>query len=264
MIEVSAAQLDTWVNGFMLPFARLLGLVAVAPLFANRAISVRIRMALALAVTIAVLPALPTISYLPSDSWLTLAVLAQQMLIGIGIGFVMRLIFAAVDVAGELIGLQMGLSFAIFFNPQTGGQSSVVAEFLNLVTLLLFLAFNGHLMLISVLVKSFEWLPVGGIAASQSFILIVKYATVMFFSGVLLALPMVATLLITNIALGVLTRAAPQLNLFAVGFPVTLTVGMIVLLTSLSFFAPMALRLFETGFSAIEEVLRAMTQLPIS
>lgn len=263
MLEVTAAQLDAWVNGLMLPLARLLGLVAAAPLFSNRAISARIRLAAGLAIALAVLPALPPMPPMPADSWLALTVLAQQMLIGIAIGFMMRLFFAAVDVAGEMIGLQMGLSFAVFFNPQTGGQSSVVAEFLNLLALLIFLALNGHLMMISVLVKSFEWLPVGEIAAANAWMLIVRYASMMFFSGILLALPMVATLLITNIALGVLTRSAPQLNLFAVGFPVTLTVGMIVLLISLSYFAPMAQRLFEIGFQAIDELMRVMVQAPM-
>ena len=263
MLEITAEQLDALVNGVMLPLARLLGLAAIAPLFGNRILPVRIRVAAALAMGMAVIPALPPPPPIPAHSWLTLVMLAQQMLIGIAIGFLMRLFFAAIDVAGEMIGLQMGLSFAVFFNPQTGGQSSVVAEFLGLLALLIFLGLNGHLMLVSVLVKSFEWLPVGEIAAANAWMLIVRYATVMFVSGILLALPLVTTLLITNVALGVLTRSAPQLNLFAVGFPVTLSVGMIVLLTSLSFFAPMVQRLFEIGFNAVDELMRVMAQAPM-
>ncbi len=258
MLEVTAAQLDAWVTGLMLPLARLLGLVSTAPLFSNRAISVRIRLAVGLAIALAVLPALPPSPQVSSSSWLLITELAKQMLIGMSIGFMMRLFFAAVDVAGEMIGLQMGLSFAVFFSPQTGGQSSVVAEFLNLLTLLIFLAFDGHLLLISILVKTFEWIPVGSSINSDAMLMIPRYAAVMFVSGILLSLPLVTTLLITNIALGVLTRAAPQLNLFAVGFPVTLTVGMLILLISLSYFAPMLQRLFELGFNAIEEMLRVM------
>lgn len=259
MLSVTAAQLDGWLAALMLPLARLLGLVASAPLLSNRLVSPRIRLGVGLAVAMAVLPALPPMPPLPTDSWLALGLMAQQIVIGVAIGFMMRLMFTAVDIAGEMIGLQMGLSFAVFFNPQTGGQSSVVAEFLGLLTLLIFLALDGHLMLINILVISFEWLPVGAGTNESGWLLIVRYAAVMFSSGVLLALPMIATLLITNIALGVLTRAAPQLNLFAVGFPVTLTVGMAVLFISLSFFAPVLQRLFEIGFDAIDQLLRALT-----
>lgn len=257
MLAVSAAQLDAWLAALMFPLARLLGLIASAPLLSNRAMPARIRLAIGLAAAMAVLPALPPMPDIPTDSWLALGVLVHQALIGIAIGFMMRLFFAAVDIAGEMIGLQMGLSFAVFFSPQTGGQTSVVAEFMGLLTLLIFLALDGHLMLINVVVMSFEWLPVGATTNDAGWLLIVRYASVMFASGVLLALPMIATLLITNIALGVLTRAAPQLNLFAVGFPVTLSVGFVVLLIGLSFFAPVAQRLFEIGFDAIDALLRA-------
>lgn len=258
MLEVTAAQLDTWVSGLMLPLARLLGLAASAPLFSNRVISTRIRLAVGLAIALAVVPSLVPPPPISASSWLLLIELAKQMLIGITIGFTMRLFFAAVDIAGEMIGLQMGLSFAVFFNPQTGGQSSVVAELLNLVSLLIFLALDGHLLLISVLIKTFEWIPIGSTLNAEAMLMIVRYAAVMFLSGILLALPLIATLLITNVALGVLTRAAPQLNLFAVGFPVTLSVGLIVLLVSLSYLAPMLQRLFEHGFHAIDEMLRVM------
>jgi flagellar biosynthetic protein FliR len=259
MLSVTSAQLDAWLNGLMLPLARLLGLIAAAPLFSNRGIPPRIRLATGLAIAMAVLPVLPAMPPVPPDSMLALAMLAQQAFIGIAMGFMMRLMFAAIDVAGEMIGLQMGLSFAVFFSPQTGGQTSVVTDFLGLLTLLIFLALDGHLMLINVLVSSFEWLPVGGSAARPgAWSLIVRHGSVMFASGLLLALPMVAALLITNIALGVLTRAAPQLNLFAVGFPVTLSIGFTVLLLSLSTFAPTAQRIFERGFLAIDELMRAL------
>lgn len=259
MFNVTAAQLDLWIASVMFPAARILGLIAAAPLFNNRVIPARIRLSVGLVVTVAVIPALPPMPEIPVQSWHALLVLAQQALIGIAIGFMMRLFFAIVDLAGEMIGLQMGLSFALFFNPQTGGQSSVVAEFLGLLNLVIFLALNGHLMLLEIIATSFEWLPIGGaMPQSSAWALVVRYATVMYTLGVLLALPMVAALLITNIALGVLTRAAPQLNLFAVGFPVTLSMGFCVLLFSLSLFAPMAQRIFERAFAAINELMRVM------
>lgn len=257
MFSVTSAQLDAWIAGLMFPLARILGLMSTAPLFGNRMVPQRVRLAIGLAAAMAILPALPPVPPVPGDSLLALVILAQQAFIGIAIGFMMRLMFAAVDVAGELIGLQMGLSFAVFFSPQTGGQTSVIAEFLGLVTLLVFIAMNGHLMLVEIVVASFEWLPVGRMPKSEGWMLIAGYAAVMFASGLLMALPMVAALLITNTALGVLTRAAPQLNLFAVGFPVTLSAGFIVLLLTLTSFAPVLQSLFERGFDAIDRVLKA-------
>lgn len=258
MLSVTSAQLDAWIAALMYPLARILGLVSAAPLFGNRMVPVRVRLAVGIAAALAVLPALPPIPPLPTDSLTVLVILAQQAFIGIAIGFMMRLMFAAVDIAGELIGLQMGLSFAVFFSPQTGGQSSVIAEFLGLLTLLVFIALNGHLMLVGIVVASFEWLPVGDTTSADGWLVIARHGTVMFASGLLLALPMVAALLITNIALGVLTRAAPQLNLFAVGFPVTLSVGFLVLMLSLNLIAPVLQNLFERGFDAIDLLLRGL------
>lgn len=258
MLSITSIQLDAWLAALMFPLARLLGLVASAPLFSNRALSVRIRLIVGLAIAIAILPALPAMPPVPASSSQALLMLIQQMFIGIAIGFTMRLMFAAVDVAGEMIGLQMGLSFAVFFSPQTGGQTSVIAEFIGLLTLMVFIALNGHLMLIDVLVISFDWLPVTTAPSNAgAWGLIARYGSVMYATGLLLALPMVAALLITNTALGVLTRSAPQLNLFAVGFPITLSVGFLVLLISLNNLAPALQLLFERGFQAIDEVLRA-------
>lgn len=259
MLSVTSAQLDAWLAALMFPLARLLGLATSAPLFGNRMVPVRARLAIGVALAMAVLPALPAMPPVPPDSMQLTALLAQQAFIGIAIGFMMRLVFAAIDVAGELIGLQMGLSFAVFFSPQTGGQTSVIAEFLALVGLLVFVALNGHLMLVEALVASFDWLPVGTVPKAEGWLLIVRYAAVMFASGLMIALPMVAALLITNIALGVLTRAAPQLNLFAVGFPVTLSVGFLVLLLSLNLMAPVFQSLFERGFEALDQLFRAFS-----
>ena len=148
MIEVTAAQLDAWLAALMFPLARLLGLFASAPVFSNRGVSVRVRLAIGMGVAIAVLPVMPPMPQVAPGGGLGLAIFAQQMFIGIAIGFMMRIVFAAVDMAGALIGMQMGLSFAIFFDPDAGGQTAVLSDFLNLLATLLFLAVNGHLLMI--------------------------------------------------------------------------------------------------------------------
>lgn len=263
MIEVTAAQLDAWIAALMFPLARLLGLFSSAPVFSNRGVSVRVRLAIGMGVAIAVLPVLPPMPQVPPGGGLGLAIFAQQIFIGIAIGFMMRIVFAAVDMAGALIGMQMGLSFAIFFDPDAGGQTAVLSDFLNLLATLLFLAVNGHLLMIDILVRSFEWLPVTAApvnAAGWGFI--ARTGLTVFAAGLLLAMPIVAILLVANIALGVLTRAAPQLNLFAVGFPITLTAGFIGVLLIMNNFAPVLQSLFERGFDSIGVLLDALAPLP--
>jgi len=262
MISVTATQLDAWLAALMFPLARILGLFAAAPVFSNRGVSVRVRLAIGLGIALALLPVMPPMPDVAPNSGLGLAIFVQQIFIGIAIGFMMRIIFAAIDMAGALIGMQMGLSFAIFFDPDAGGQTAVLSDFLNLLTTLIFLAVNGHLLMIEVLVRSFEWLPIGVESVNASgWGYIARAGVTVFAAGLLLSLPVVGILLIANIALGVLTRAAPQLNLFAVGFPVTLTAGFIGVLWLMTNFAPVLQSLFERGFDDIGRMLEVLAPL---
>ena len=247
----------------MFPLARILGLFASAPIFSNRGVPARVRLAIGLGVAIALLPVMPPMPDVPPSSGVGLAIFGQQIFIGIAVGFMIRIVFAAVDMAGALIGMQMGLSFAIFFDPDAGGQTAVLSDFLNLIATLLFLAINGHLLMIEVLVRSFEWLPVGtDIVRAEGWGYIARAGLTVFAAGLLLSLPVIGVLLVANIALGVLTRAAPQLNLFAVGFPVTLTAGFIGVLLIMTNFAPVLQTLFERGFDEIGRMLEALAPLP--
>jgi flagellar biosynthetic protein FliR len=155
--------------------------------------------------------------------------------------------------------MQMGLSFAIFFDPDAGGQTAVLSDFLNLLATLIFLAINGHLLMVDILVRSFEWLPVStAVVDAGGWGFLARAGITVFSAGLLLSLPIIAILLIANIALGVLTRAAPQLNLFAVGFPITLTAGFIGVLLVMTNFAPVLQSLFERSFDAIALLLEAL------
>ncbi|MBS3936027.1 MAG: flagellar biosynthetic protein FliR [Sulfuritalea sp.] len=258
MIAFTSAQLDAWISAFLFPLARIFGLLASAPIFNSVAQPQRIRLVTGLVITLAIVPVLPPMPPVAPGSWLGLGMLAQQIVIGVLMGFSLRLAFAAVDLAGDLIGVQMGLSFAIFYDPQNAGQTPVISEFLGLLTMLIFLAMNGHLLTLHVLVESFRLLPIapapfaaGGIAA------LLAWSSVLFSAGLLLALPMIAALLIANLAMGVLARVAPQLNIFAVGFPVTLMAGFLVLMFSIPFFGAALERLFDQTFRALDAVLRA-------
>jgi len=263
VISFTSTQLDTWIAVFVFPLARVLALMATAPVFSNQGIPTQIRVIIGLAVGLGLAPALPPMPAISPGSWLGIAVLVQQVLIGMTLGFTMRIAFSAVDMAGELIGLQMGLSFATFYDPQNSSQTPVVSEFLGLVATLLFLAMNGHLLLLSVLAESFKLLPVSATPfAVKGFSTLLSWAATLFSAGLMLALPLIAALLITNIALGVLARIAPALNIFAIGFPVTIVSGFAVLMLSLPYFGAALERLYDRGFFALSGVIRTGIALP--
>jgi flagellar biosynthetic protein FliR len=258
MISITSAQLDAWIAAYAYPLSRVLGLVATAPVFNNAALTVTTRLIAGLAITVAIVPVLPAVPVIAPGSWLGLMVLAQQMLIGIVMGFTLRIAFSAVDLAGQLIGLQMGLSFAVFYDPQNSAQTPVVSELLGLLALLIYIATNGHLMSLAALAESFTLLPISTAPfAAKGLSAVVAWSATLFSTGLLLALPLVAALLIANIALGVLSRIAPQLNLFAVGFPVTIVSGFVVLTLSLPLFGTALQRLFDDSFAVLRRVIAA-------
>ena len=207
---------------------------------------------LGLTIALAITPALPPVPPMDPASGQGLLILAQQMLIGLAMGFSLRLVFSAIDMAGNMIGTQMGLGFATAYDPQSASQTAVISEVLGMLALLVFLAINGHLMVITTLVESFSSLPIGvGILQPGSWLNIANAGGIIFSSGVLLSLPIVVALLITNIALGVLGRVAPQLNLMAIGFPVTIILGFVALMVSMSYLSAPLQRLFEFGLQSM-------------
>lgn len=257
MLNISSAQLDAWLAMAAFPLARVLGLFAIAPVYASIGVPRRIRLLAAIAVTLALTSGMPEMPAVSPGSWAGMLILAKETLIGILLGFTLRIAFAAVDVAGELIGLQMGLSFAVFYDPQNAGQSPVLGQFLGILTTLTFLALNGHLLTLSVLAESFTLLPVAPApVAAPGIWSVITWAAVLFTAGVMLALPVIAALLIANIAMGVLSRVAQQLNLFAVGFPVTIVAGFVVLTISLPYIGTAMARLFDQSFVVLHEVIR--------
>lgn len=248
MITFTSAELHAWIAAFFFPLARVLALFATAPPFSNTAISINIRLILGLAVTMAIAPALPPMPSTAPASGVGLWILAQEILIGTAMGFALRLVFTAIDAAGELISSQMGLGFATFYNPQSTGQTPVVSEVLGLLALLVFLSINGHLLTIATLVQSFTALPVSAAPlGAASWLNLAMAGGTIFASALLLALPITVALLITYLSLGVLARAAPQLNLISVGFPLTLGGGFIMLAVSLDYLSGPFQQMFEQG-----------------
>ena len=252
MISLTTAEINAWIVAFFFPLARILALLAAAPPFNNIGLTRRVRLLLGIAIALAIAPALPRMPAIDPASGYGLLVLAQQLLIGFAMGFAMRLVFSAIDLAGAMISNQMGLGFATAYDPQSSSQTPVVSEFLGLLALLMFMGINGHLLVLATLVQSFTLFPVGGgLPGAASWLNIAHAGGIVFASGVLLALPVVLALLIANVALGVLGRVSPQLNIIVVGFPVTIALGFAALFISMSYLAPPLQQMFEHGLSSM-------------
>lgn len=257
MISVTSAQLSAWLGAFIWPFFRILALVSSAPILGNPSIPVRVKVGLAAVLTLVMAPIFGSMPAVEPGSAIGLLILAQQIVIGVAIGFTMRIIFTAVEMAGNIAGMQMGLGFATFFDPQNAAQVPVVAELLGLLATLLFLALNGHLYMIEVLAQSFQALPVAPQPFSAAgWRALAGWGGEIFLAGLLLSMPIMAALLITNLALGIMTRAAPQLNVFSVGFPITLAAGFVVLAIALPYFVPLLDRLLHDALQMAMQVLR--------
>ncbi len=217
-----------WISPILWPFLRILGLFSVSPVFSMRVIPVRARIGLAFFVAVCAQPMLQGSATMPLNHPDALGAVVQQVVIGLAIGFAIRLVFASVELAGEVIGLQMGLNFASFFDPSSSAQVSAVGRFFGHIATLFFVVINGHLMVLMAVVKSFDRFPVDGhFLNALGQMRLYELGANLFSSALWIALPMMALLMFVNLALGIVSRVAPQMNIYAVGFPVTLTVGLL-------------------------------------
>lgn len=258
MLTVTSAQLTAWLTAFIWPMFRIAALIASAPVLGNPGFPRSAKMGLIVAITLVVSPVLGPMPEVDPGSAAGLLILAQQIVIGIAMGLAMRVVFVAVEMAGSLIGLQMGLGFATFFDPINSAQVPVVAQFLGILFSLVFLALNGHLLMIEALAESFRIFPIAPQPMSAlGWKTLVSWGGEIFRTGLLLALPMIAALLIANLSIGTMTRAAPQLNIFAVGFPITLAAGFLVLFVTLPYMAPIFERMMLDGLQTMLQVVQA-------
>lgn len=248
MLSISSAQLEAWSAALLWPFLRVLALVAAAPVIGHRAVPARAKIGLALLIALLIAPTLPP-GPAPGGPG-SLGLVIQQVLVGLSIAFAMHVAFAALQIAGDLIGLQMGLSFATFIDPAHSGQTPLLGMLLGLFGTLVFLSIDGHLLMIDALARSFVAAPVSaGPLPGELWTRLVAWGGEAFAIGFHLALPVLAAMIACNLALGALARAAPQLNLFAVGFPAALAVGYLALILLLPYLAGPLQSLLLQGLS---------------
>lgn len=256
MISFTSAQLDAWLATLIFPLTRILAMIASSPVLGNTQVPARVKVGLSVLLAIIIAPTIGEMPPVAVGSPQGLLIIVQQVIIGVAMGFTMRLIFTAVEMAGELAGLQMGLGFASFFDPVNSSYTPVVARWLGMIAVLAFLAMNGHLYMLSALAESFHTLPIGSMMPAKGFYEVVNWGGSIFAYGLQISLPLLAALLTANIGLGILTRAAPQLNLFAIGFPITLAIGFLVLALSMPHFIPLLDRLTQEGLGTMLNLVK--------
>lgn len=254
-LSLTAEQINSWVGLLLWPMFRIAGLLSILPTLGGGEVPARVRTALALLLTILIIPSLPAMPQVDPLSADSIVIVVQQLLIGVAMGLLVLLVFNAVTLAGESIAITMGLGFALMNDPQNGAQVPTVSQFYLILATLLFLAFDGHHAVLLLLNTSFVLLPVGYSLGADSLWVLLKWASTVFTGALAIALPALGAMLTVNIIMGIITRAAPQLNLFSVGFPITMTVGFFAIFATLPSFKVTFQNLIESAQQTIVTVL---------
>lgn len=255
-MNFTGVELTSWLASLMWPFIRIGAMFSAAPILGSRSLPVRVRVLLAFMIAALLQPVIPAPPVVDLISAEALLITVYQVFIGLAMGFILQMVFAAFVIAGQSVAMAMGLGFASIIDPQNGVQVPVVSQVFLIMVTLIFLSLHGHLLIIEVLAESFKTLPVGPlIPSSDALWQLIIWGSTMYAGGILVALPAVAALLLVNIAFGVTARAAPQLNIFAVGFPVMLMVGLIFIILTLPTITDHLSFLMMEAFSLIQRFL---------
>lgn len=255
-MNISEQEISLFVQQYMFPLFRIAAMFMVMPVIGARTVSPRVRLVLAFLVTLIVVPILPPLAENPGLSLGSLIFIIQELAIGLVAGFVFQVVFQVFVLSGQFMAMKLGLGFASMNDPTNGVQTTVLSQFFLMLTTLTFVSLDGHLILIQMLVESFKVLPPGVWSLRpEMFVETASLASWMFSAALVFALPVLTSLLLVNIAFGVMSRSAPQLNIFAVGFPFTLVVGLVLIWIGLNNFIPSFESVMQYGFFSLDELL---------
>lgn len=256
-MELTTAQITAWLGQFLWPLFRIGALFMVMPLIGSVMVPMRIRLVLAFSITCLIAPLLPSMPLMEPLSNDSLLVLLQQLLIGFMGGMLLHVYYAIFAMTGQIVSMQMGLGMAMMYDPLNGVSIPIIGQVFQILTSLMFLALNGHLVVINVLVHSFETLPIAPIT-SDTLDLNILTLQMSWASGaaLVIALPAITSMLLVTISFGVMNRAAPQMNIFSLGFPMTMMGGVLVLMITISGIAHLYLELTNDALKALDVLLR--------
>ena len=248
------------IQAAVLVFIRIGAILLSAPLFGSRNVPLQLKAGLSLVLSMVIFPVVGFQEvYLISVPSLVSAMVGE-VLIGVIIGFTARLLFAAVQIAGQLVGFQMGFGIVNVIDPQTSTQVSIIAQFQNIITLLIFLILDAHYWFVMALAKSFELIPPLGFCFSDSLMeAIVDLSCDMFVIAAKVAAPIIAVLLFTSVALGLIARTVPQMNVFIVGFPLKIAIGLLGVGLSLPLLSYMMRNLFQGMGEDVVALMKLMS-----
>ncbi len=257
MFELTEAQIMQFIGSYFFPLVRITAFLLAAPIFGTQVLTARVRVVLGFMITIIIAPLLPAGPQYEALSLSVLLLVAQQILIGVALAFIFQVVFQIFVMTGQYIAMSMGLGFAAMNDPASGLSVTIISQFYLLTTTLLFISINGHLVLLQILVDSFTVMPIGVSSFStEDFAKIIGLGSWMFASGLTIALPILTSLLLVNIAFGVMSRSAPQINVFVVGFPMTLIFGLFVMWLGFDAFLPIFREYTSQGFIFAQELLK--------
>jgi flagellar biosynthetic protein FliR len=232
------ALMQNQVAFFLLIFVRITGIFTMTPVFGSKNIPVSIKAGLALIITYILFPIVFNDTVIIPEHFLPfIFMVIGELIVGLTIGFVSSLVFSAIQMSGQLLDMQIGFGVINIIDPQSGSQVPLVGNFKYMLALIVFLATNGHHVLLSALFTSFKLIPVTGVifhTALATFMVDMVGGT--FVIAMKISLPIIISLIITDVALGILARTMPQMNIFVVGVPGKIIVGLFVLSLALPFY----------------------------
>lgn len=257
MFEITDTQIAHFVQQYCLPLFRIGALLMAMPVIGTRVVPARVRLVMAFLITLMVVPLLPPMSAAPSLSLAIVPIILQEILLGVAIGFAFQVAFQVFVLGGQFMAMKMGLGFASMNDPANGVQTTVLSQFYLLLVTLMFISVNGHLVMIEMICQSFQTLPVNQFTFTQANAYqVVNLGGWLFASALVFSLPVLTALLVVNIAFGIMSRAAPQLNIFAVGFPFTLICGMFLIWLGLKTVDVHFQQVFDTIFAVARDLLK--------
>ncbi len=258
MVDIQLTPIIEQLGNYIWPFVRIGAFLMVMPVVGGSFVPARVRLLVAIALTVVIAPVIPTASTPEVLSAMGLVTMIQEIGIGVALGFLVQLVFDAIALGGQVIGMSMGLGFAVFVDKTRGVNIPVLGQLFLMLGMLVFLAMDGHLALIQLLAGSFTAWPLGSTPMSTEVIgQMLEWTGWLFIFATKIALPAVTSILVVNLAFGAMSRAAPTLNLFAVGFPVAMLLGFAVIFLNMDALIENVTSFLSISLSAVSALLES-------